>query len=316
MKKTRYYLALVTKDEDDSEENCSHFYQVEDREIAKKLVHLLNREFGPRYTREDQIKEEEPELPDDAPGGSAQITGPPLFSEVRFELQPCNKFSEEYQFFIEEKIEKVASGSGFWDEMNNRYLPSNYHDGSENELSSVNLYYQAEKWEKALIRKEHEDEHEPAAEPDVEFPLIVHIRNKEKPEAAEPEPIGEKGATRAASASQGEPPKPIHWLLNWHEILGVLDWGKKGKEGRRQIARLNEAHEGPIIFTGRGGQPKVGKAELIEWWNRLRDKFEAVEKKKYDARSTVDDRHAYGRDGEVFPEISGHIKRRRKDRKP
>jgi len=315
VKKTRYYLVVTTRDEEYSDENIIYFYQTQDEEMVGELIGLFDRKFGRKPEREEDVPEEKPELPEDAPGRSTQVAGPPQFSEVSFAARSSDELSVEDQVLIEERIEKVAKGSRFWDGMSSTSTHGNYHDGSEDELSPVNLYYQAEKWEKALICKEHEGEDESAAEPDVEVPLIVHIRSKEKPEAAEPEPIGEKHATSAVPVSQGEPPKPIHWLLNWREILDALEW-KNDEEGRRQIARLNKVHHGPIVSTGRGGQPKVGKAKLIEWWNGLRDKFEAGEKKKSDVRSTVEDRHAYGRDGEVFPEISGHIKRRRKDRKP
>lgn len=315
VKKTKYYLAVTTRDEEYSDENIIYFYQTRDEEMTGELIGLFNRKFGRKPGREEAVPEEKPELPEDAPGRSTQVAGPPQVSEVSFAAQSSDELSVEDQVLIEERIEKVAKGSRFWNGMCSSSTHGNYHDGTEDELSPVNLYHQAEEWEKALIRKEHEDDDEMAVEPDVEFPLIVHIRNKEKPEAAEPEPNGEKHATSTDPVSQSEPPKPIHWLLNWREILDALEW-KNDEEGRRQIARLNKVHHGPIISTGRGGQPKVGKAELIEWWNGLRDKFDVIEKKKSDARSTVEDRYDYGRDGEVFPDISGHIKRRRKDRKP
>jgi hypothetical protein len=315
VKKTRYYLTMTIKDEEYSDEDLTYFYQTQNGEIAGELAGLFNRKFGRRPEREKDVPEEKPELHEDAPGCSTQVAGSPQFSEVSFAARSSDELSVEDQVLIEERIEKVAKGSRFWDGMSSSGIHGNYHDGSEDELSPVNLYHQAEKWEEALIRKEHEGEDESTEEPNVEFPLVVHIRSKEKPEAAEPEPGGEEHATPAVPVSQGEPPKPIHWLLNWREILDALEW-KNDEEGRRQIARLNKVHHGPIISTGRGGQPKVGKAELIEWWNRLRDKFEAIEKKNSDAQLTVEDRYDYSRDGEVFPEISGHIKRRRKDRKP
>jgi hypothetical protein len=53
----------------------------------------------------------------------------------------------------------------------------------------------------------------------------------------------------------------------------------------------------------------VVRGKLLEWWNDLERWFQEREGRDADAQATVAERHAYGRDGEVVPEIGGHTKR-------
>jgi hypothetical protein len=55
---------------------------------------------------------------------------------------------------------------------------------------------------------------------------------------------------------------------------------------------------------------------LIEWWNGIESRFlemqrEEMEKQR-DRDASIKERHNYGRDGEVFPEVEGGAKRRRR----
>ncbi|MGA2257348.1 MAG: hypothetical protein ABSG53_22045 [Thermoguttaceae bacterium] len=107
---------------------------------------------------------------------------------------------------------------------------------------------------------------------------------------------------------------PVEYLMNWREILDELKQ-KNDEEKRTRIRRLNDMHDGPIIFPGQGAQPTVDKAKLLPWWNGLEDRLRELEQQQADRQATVADQVNYGKDGTVVPGIAGGVKKRRKDRK-
>lgn len=107
---------------------------------------------------------------------------------------------------------------------------------------------------------------------------------------------------------------PVTWLQGWPEIVDALNRDNSATF-RERLRNLNESHDGPIIFRGQGTQPVVDKAKLIAWWNGLYDDFQEREKQRLDSEATVSCTHAFGRSGEVVPEIGGSIKARRSGRK-
>jgi hypothetical protein len=115
-----------------------------------------------------------------------------------------------------------------------------------------------------------------------------------------------------------QPQKPIsprEHLASWREILIALGM-RNNTEDKQKVERLNESYDGPIKKPGQGKQPFADKVKLLEWWNGLEKLVESQADRARDARLNVQDTHAYGRNGEVVPEISGQVKKRRKDRRP
>ena len=78
----------------------------------------------------------------------------------------------------------------------------------------------------------------------------------------------------------------------------------------------NKTYGGPIIFPGQGKQPLVEKSVLMDWWNGVIAKAQAEQDHKRDAQATAAVQYNYGREGEVAPDVSGGVKKRRRDRKP
>lgn len=112
-----------------------------------------------------------------------------------------------------------------------------------------------------------------------------------------------------------EPISPKELLANWREIVIALGM-RNNDEDKRKVERLNKTYNGPIMKPGQGKQPIVDKVKLLEWWNNLEKLVESQMEQARDARLTVQDTHPYGREGEVVPEISGQVKKRRRDRQP
>jgi hypothetical protein len=109
----------------------------------------------------------------------------------------------------------------------------------------------------------------------------------------------------------GEPPVIADYLQSWRDILDCLK-KKNTRTNRDQVRRTNEQCGGPIAFTGKGSQPKVNKAKLIDWWNHLEALWETGGvKRRLDTEATTEARYNYGRDGTVVPNISGHTQKRR-----
>ncbi|MEM6778220.1 MAG: hypothetical protein AAF670_11240 [Planctomycetota bacterium] len=109
-------------------------------------------------------------------------------------------------------------------------------------------------------------------------------------------------------------PVPKEYLDGWREILTAI--GKTNNSSNKEsVRRLNDNYEGPIPNLGQGKKPFVEKRELIDWWNKLEEMAEAKSKSALDKDATVEASHAYGREDEVVPEISGRVKKRRTDRR-
>lgn len=116
-------------------------------------------------------------------------------------------------------------------------------------------------------------------------------------------PAGPVGGTRTQ--------RPKIYLLGWNEILDCLD-RKDDQSERSRIRRLNETHEGPIVFPGKGAQPKVEKSKFVEWWNSLEARFQELEQRASDKKHTVSHQHEFGKDGTVVPDIAGSVKKRKR----
>jgi hypothetical protein len=98
--------------------------------------------------------------------------------------------------------------------------------------------------------------------------------------------------------------------MSWREILDAVGQ-PNDDEMRNRVRNLNDIHDGPIIFGGRGSQPKVEQSKLIKWWNGLEDRFHELAARVVDKKATVAAKHNYGRDDTVVPDIAGHEKQRR-----
>jgi len=126
---------------------------------------------------------------------------------------------------------------------------------------------------------------------------------------------GTRDEPPAEEALTAPPPLPLPMLTSWREILVALGL-KNNHEDQGKVSRLNKQYAGPICIPGRGAQPVVDKAKLIEWWNDLEAKVRGARDRSRDAKATAAAQHGYGRDGVVAPDLAGEVKRRRKDRKP
>jgi hypothetical protein len=123
---------------------------------------------------------------------------------------------------------------------------------------------------------------------------------------------------RAYHGQGGHPDQtgtPANLLASWREILIALGL-KNNRADKGKVSRLNKTRAGPIIISGQGKQPLADKAKLIDWWNKLTIQYETGFNRARDAQPTAENRHDYGRDGEVAPDVSGAIKKRRRDRRP
>lgn len=115
-----------------------------------------------------------------------------------------------------------------------------------------------------------------------------------------------------------QPPQPLllkEYLTSWQEILIALEM-RNNNSNKQKVERLNETYSGPIIKPGQGKQPFADNVKLLEWWNGLEKLVESQTDRARDAKETVIETHAFGREGEVVPEISGQVKKRRKDKQP
>ncbi len=111
---------------------------------------------------------------------------------------------------------------------------------------------------------------------------------------------------------------PNEYLIGWREILNAVGRPSNSQE---QVRRLNTKFDGPIILPGQGGQPKVEKTRLIEWWNRLDNLWEEQdneESAREEGRTAAtSDQYTSGTSRHSrteIPEIKGHAKRSRKPR--
>lgn len=121
---------------------------------------------------------------------------------------------------------------------------------------------------------------------------------------------GKPEATGGKPTAALEPEAPIPLLLSWREITDALGRPNTA-EFRESLKRLNDQHDGPLVVPGRGAQPKVNREKLIAWWNSLEARLAELDARKRDKVETVNNQYRYGADGEVVPDISGGVKRRR-----
>jgi hypothetical protein len=129
-------------------------------------------------------------------------------------------------------------------------------------------------------------------------------------------PAGENGDRSPQQPVEGQtsPSLPTQYLLNWREILAALDLNNNA-ENQRRVRQLNEKFAGPIALPGQGGQPRVSKGKLVSWWNGLEERFQEIEQKEANTEATLQAQHDYGRAGTVLPDISGHVKKRRRKKR-
>ena len=66
--------------------------------------------------------------------------------------------------------------------------------------------------------------------------------------------------------SPGTAQTPTELLFGWKEILSVV---QLKSDRKTTIVRLNKEFSGPIIVGNQGEKPTVGKAAMLNWWNRL-----------------------------------------------
>ncbi len=89
---------------------------------------------------------------------------------------------------------------------------------------------------------------------------------------------------------------------------------KNNPENRRRVRDANKQYQGPITLPKKGGQPKVSQDRLLSWWNELEVRFRESKQRQADSAATVKSRYDHGKDGQVLPEIAGHVKKRRRRR--
>lgn len=126
-------------------------------------------------------------------------------------------------------------------------------------------------------------------------------------------PLLDQWIERMGGQPAKPPDAPVKYLTKWPEILIALGM-KNNNEDRGRVKHANSQYNGPIVIPKQGAQPKVNKAKLIEWWNGLEAQWNTGYQRGRDAKPTADAQHPYGRGGTVAPEISGGVKKRRRDR--
>jgi hypothetical protein len=112
-----------------------------------------------------------------------------------------------------------------------------------------------------------------------------------------------------AAQSQGKQTPP-EYLTCWREILGALHLANNSTN-QAKVRNFIKHYGGPIKLPQKGGQPKVTKDKLLEWWNQLETRW-STSGEGMNSAATLEDQHNYGKTGTVVPQISGHVKKRRK----
>ena len=121
--------------------------------------------------------------------------------------------------------------------------------------------------------------------------------------------------TGAGAPGEPQAAEPAPILTSWREILIALGY-KHNEEDKQKVARLNKTYGGPITIPGQGKQPLADKTALLDWWNGLTAKAQTEQDRQRDARATVSAQYDFGRNGGAVPDISGGVKKRRRDRQP
>jgi hypothetical protein len=104
---------------------------------------------------------------------------------------------------------------------------------------------------------------------------------------------------------------PRKLLKGWHEITEALEMRYNQ---RADIKSLNERYQGPIRNRGKGTKPMVYKEDLIDWWNKLAIMEQEFANRREGSNLSAEAQHDYGREGRAAPEISGEVKKRRRDK--
>ncbi|MFH1266903.1 MAG: hypothetical protein ABIK89_14335 [Planctomycetota bacterium] len=148
--------------------------------------------------------------------------------------------------------------------------------------------------------------------PEVDFDRGAHNKmlNMQRAEIVRLLRAEVKASSTATPPQTADLPPPKIYCMSWREILDALEL-KNDPANRSRLRSLNDMHDGPMMFLSQGGQPKVERSQLIEWWNRLEDRFHESTARKGDRKATVAAQHNYGRDEIVVPDIAGSVKRRR-----
>jgi hypothetical protein len=146
-----------------------------------------------------------------------------------------------------------------------------------------------------------------------------------------PEPQVSESDTPTVEPPPAPPARPFIPLCGWADIFEALNkeagearWDAANETHRRRIEGMNDKFGGPIVFTRKkGAQPSVDRDALLDWWRRTRDEFirktedaeAAAEQGATSASLTAGLTHKFGRTGVVAPDLGGHIKGRRPEKK-
>jgi hypothetical protein len=109
-------------------------------------------------------------------------------------------------------------------------------------------------------------------------------------------------------------PAPKAYLLSWREIMQALNLPTSrdgARNAHRQIRSLNDLYSGPILFRGRGSQPFVDRARLLEWWDRLDEISAEKIRQRRDRQATAGESYPYAASGTVAPGIAGSVRPRK-----
>jgi hypothetical protein len=105
--------------------------------------------------------------------------------------------------------------------------------------------------------------------------------------------------------------KPRKLLDGWRDITAALEMKYSDRD---KIKGLNDRCKGPIKASGKGTKPLVYADELIDWWNQMANKQQELVNAHEGRKLSATAQYNYGREGTAAPEITGSVKKRRRDR--
>jgi hypothetical protein len=147
---------------------------------------------------------------------------------------------------------------------------------------------------------------------DVREQAASKLRQRGVSEESSREPQRDAAKLEAASPAKTKRPD---YLTSWQEILMALQL-KNNETMRAKVKQLDECSTGPILFGGRGEQPRVERGALVAWWAGLAEEFAARKQRQRDEEATTEGRYTHNgrrdRSEEVVPELEGRVKERRK----
>jgi hypothetical protein len=149
-------------------------------------------------------------------------------------------------------------------------------------------------------------------EPESLVPVAIEHQSGTEPDSSDVEKA--TGAGKAIAPAAGAAAvvllEPVAYLMSWHEILKAVN--ERNTPEKRQCVRMfNERYDGPIIMPAQGGQPKVERSKLLNWWNGLEQAFRDSSQKQLDRQATTANQFEYGRNAIVVPDLAGSVKKRR-----